>query len=205
MRKAYPEKIAERLNDIRRGGAVEAATVSAGAANFDCGSAVRVFLRISPENVIEDAGFRTNGCGFAAAAADVLAEYLCGRELKELHGFGREETTLRIAETLGEFPAERANCLDMAAEAFSSALADHRSRLIEEFTGEKALICTCFGVSEDRIVEVVGGLEDPTVEKVGEICNAGRGCGSCRMMIDEIIRQQAENFDKAGTSCDIIR
>jgi NifU-like protein len=205
MRKAYPEKIAERLNDIRRGGTIEASTVSAGAANFDCCSAVRIYLQISPENVIEDAGFRTNGCGFVAAAADVLAEYLCGRELKELHGFGREEITSRIAETIGEFPAERANCLAMAAEAFGSALADHRSRLIEEFTGEKALICTCFGVSEDRIVEVVGSLEDPKVEQIGEICNAGRGCGSCRMMIDEIIRQHAENFDQAGTSCDIIR
>ncbi len=195
MHEAYPEKIAERLNGIRRGGEPEAANVSAGAANFDCGSAVRVFLRISPENVIEDAGFRSNGCGFSIAAADVLAEYLAGKELKHLHGFGSEEIAGRIIEAVGEFPEERSGCFAMAVEAFAAALAEHRSRLIEEFTGEKALICTCFGVSEERIAAVVKELSEPTLESVGDACNAGRGCGSCRMMIDEIIRRDAESIE----------
>lgn len=195
MQDAYPEKIAERLNNIRRSGEPEAANVSAGAANFDCGSAVRAFLRISEKNVVEDTGFRTNACGFGAAAADVLADYLCGRELKDLHGFDREEIVSRVTDSIGEFPPDRLPCLLMAAEAFVAALAEHRSRLIEEFTGEKALICTCFGVSEERVAAAIGELLEPTVEKVGEKCNAGRGCGSCRMIIEEMIRRHAENID----------
>lgn len=195
MQKGYPDQIAERLNDTRCGGEPERSNVSAGAANFECGSAVRVFLRISSGNVIEDAGFRTNGCGFSIAAADVLAEYLSGKELKDLDGFGSDEITRRVTEAVGEFPAERSGCLAMAAAAFADALADHRSRLIEEFTGEKALICTCFGVSEERIASVVKELAEPTLETVGEVCNAGRGCGSCGMIIEEIIKQHARNID----------
>ena len=191
MRKAYPEKIAGRLTDIRRGGEPDRVNAAAGAANFDCGSAVRVFLRITAENMIEDAGFRTNGCGFAIATADVLAEYLCGKELKDLHGFDRDQVLHRVIDNLGDFPKERANCLTMAAEAFAKALAEHRS----EFTGEKALVCTCFGVSEERVAAVIKDLSEPTIEKVGQICNAGRGCGSCRMIIEEIIREHARNID----------
>ena len=66
---------------------------------------------------------------------------------------------------------------------------------IEEFTGEKALICTCFGVSENEIENVIEQNEVETVEEVSEICNAGDGCGSCRMLIQELIDvYQMENF-----------
>jgi len=34
---------------------------------------------------------------------------------------------------------------------------------------------------------VIRGLKDPSVEAVGDVCNAGMGCGSCRMLIEEMI------------------
>ena len=62
-----------------------------------------------------------------------------------------------------------------------------RARQIEEFTGEKALICTCFGVSEETIEKAVAANKLETVEDVIDVCNAGGGCGSCRFLIQEII------------------
>jgi NifU-like protein len=58
---------------------------------------------------------------------------------------------------------------------------------IEEFTGEKALICTCFGVSEETIERVIANNRCETVEEVSQKCNAGSGCGSCQPLIQEII------------------
>jgi NAD(P)H-nitrite reductase large subunit len=56
------------------------------------------------------------------------------------------------------------------------------------------LICTCFGISEDTIQSVISETGAETVEAVGDACNAGTGCGSCRFLIQELIDiHQLEN------------
>jgi len=189
MPEVYPEKIIERIEAAAYGGEADHANASGGAANFECGSAIKVSLNIDSGNVICDAKFQTNGCGYSVAAADVLAEYLLDIDLAELHGFDGETIKEILRAKLGEFSHERSRCFEMAAEAFRSALADHRSRLLDEFIGEKALICTCFGVSEEKIESIVAALETPDLTSVAAACNAGSGCGSCRMIIEEIIDQ----------------
>ena len=72
-------------------------------------------------------------------------------------------------------------------ETLQTALADFRALQIEEFIGEKALICTCFGVSEETIENLVFEESLATVEEVTDACNAGGGCGSCQPLIQEII------------------
>lgn len=131
--------------------------------------------------------FQTNGCGFMIAAADALADAIAGKQLAELHGLDRDELRAKLCEELDAFPADRRHCEEACIEALRSAFADYRARRIEEFQGEKALICTCFGVSQETIESqiVKGSLK--TVEEVTRICNAGGGCGSCRMLIQEII------------------
>ncbi len=178
------------IGAIRHGGLSKDANAFGGAVNLECGSAVKVSLYVDENSVISGAKFQTSGCGYMVAAADVLAEYLSGNRLAELHGFDGDTITEILREQLGEFPHERSRCVETAAEAFRSALADHRKHLLDEFSGEKALICTCFGVSEEKIESVVAALETPSLEGVANACNAGSGCGSCRMIIQEIIDQQ---------------
>ncbi len=187
MPEIYPDKIMDRIGAVMHGGSSALANTAGGSANFECGSAIKVSLQIEGEEIV-DAKFLTSGCGFAIAAADVLANYLSGKHLSELHGFDANEKTA----DLGEFPSDRESCFRMALEAFRAALADHRSRLIEEFTGEKALICTCFGVTEEKIESVVAVLERPSLDAVAKACNAGSGCGSCRMIIEELIDQHTK-------------
>ena len=121
------------------------------------------------------------------AAADLLAEKVATVKLRDLHGIDITEFRRRIERELGEFPPEREHCLLTAIDALRAAFADFRARQIEEFTGEKALICTCFGVSEETIEKVIEENGASTVLKVGELCNAGTGCGSCQFMIQEMI------------------
>jgi NifU-like protein len=136
---------------------------------------------------IKEAGFRSNGCGYMIAAADKIAEVIAGRELTSLHSIKEAEFAAIITEECSVFPQERERCLRTVLEALRSALADHRAYLIEEFRGEKALICTCFGISEESIEEFIISKEPGSVDEVTAACRAGAGCGSCRMLIQEML------------------
>lgn len=184
----YPEKISKRLTRLRHSKPSINVNSAATGANFSCGSFVRFSLSIDTETrTVTDGSFSSNGCGFMLAAADELAEYLTGKHLADLHGLADSELNEHIQTNLGVFPANRHECLTTGIEALRAAFADHRTRQIDEFQGERALICTCFGVSEDTIENLIVKDSLETVDQVANICNAGSGCGSCRMLIQEML------------------
>ena len=186
--KFYPPKISERFNRPANAGKIENSKAAGTGASFSCGSFVRISLQIDTlEKRIEKAKFQTNGCGYMIAAADVVTENLNGRKLIDLHGVDYKEIGGWLERGLEEFPLHKVQCRDPVIEALKNALADYRNSALEEFQGEKALICTCFGVSEERIVKVISENNVEDADEVGRICNAGRGCGSCQMMIQEMI------------------
>lgn len=191
----YPSEIAKKIASLKhaaRGGPANAVGTGAG---FVCGSFVRFYLQIDTgTNEIENAAFKTNGCGFAIAAAELLAGGLIGRSLTDLHGLDSREFHTILAAELGEYPVERTHCFEIALDALRGALADFRAFRLEEFRGERALICTCFGVSEDTIEQVIARDAPGTVEEVSRLTRAGSGCGSCRMLIQEML-DQSEPMD----------
>jgi bacterioferritin-associated ferredoxin len=138
-------------------------------------------------SVSSGAKFKSSGCGFAVAAADVLTEKILDCRLTDLHGLDKNELKGEIETRLEEFPEHRAHCREMCFDALRAALADFRSFQIEEFAGEKLLICTCFGVSEEEIEKVIEEYQAVSVEEVSDVCNAGTGCGSCQFLIQEMI------------------
>lgn len=123
------------------------------------------------------------------AAAEFLAREVSGKKLSELHGLDRGALTQLTCDAIGEIMPERGSCVAAATMALANAFADFRSRQIEEFRGETALICTCFGITEDKIEEEIHRNDLRTVDEVSNAINAGRGCGSCRMLIQEILDQ----------------
>ncbi len=112
---------------------------------------------------------------------------LTGQHLTDLHGLGTDEYSWFLGEALEEFPSSRGQCAHLVFQALKDALADHRSYLLEEFTGEKALVCTCFGVSEETVESYIRENSSSNVDEVTESVRAGGGCGSCRMLIQEMI------------------
>ena len=165
------------MDSLQHARAVAGSNGSGSDVRFTCGSYVRFSLRIEGElPVITNAGFSSNGCGHMCAAADELCEYLTGRALTQLHGLEVRPNAATSRE-----------CGEHCYTAVRAALADYRAARIEEFSGEKALICTCFGVTEERIEAIISGSNIRTVDEVSAACNAGLGCGSCRMMIQEVI------------------
>lgn len=191
----YPPKIDERFQNLRRAGKTSSANAVGTGASFVCGAVARILLRIEPETKrIVKAGFQTSGCGYAAAAADCLIEYLEGGDLKEFHGIDDSKLLRLIENTLGAFPSGREHCAEICIEAVQAALKDFRRRQIDEFQGEKALVCTCFGVSEETVERLIAEADAETTEEVGELCRAGTGCGACRFLIQELIDTRAREF-----------
>jgi NifU-like protein len=184
----YPPKISERFHRPQFAGALENTSAEGLDASFSCGSVVRFSFDIDALNKeILGVRFSTNGCGYMTAAADLLAEKITGKRLVELDGLHDEVIKKWITAEFGEFPSPRADCMSVCISALHKGLADFRARRIEEWHGEKALICTCFGVSEETIERAIHDHRLSTVEEVTDICNAGGGCGSCQPLIREIL------------------
>lgn len=184
----YTENIASRLAGLRHFQKCVTANAVGAGASFGCGSFIRFSLAIdAASSTITDVGLASNGCGFMAAAADLLAETLIGRNLTRLHGLSDIELLQTVANGLGKSPPERRECIEACFYALHTALADFRASRIREFTGEKAVMCTCFGVTEECIETILRDGSIETVDDVSAVCNAGLGCGSCRMMIEEMI------------------
>ena len=185
---AYPQQIRNRYSSLDRKAQVIDSNTRGTGASFECGSFTRIWLNIDEDaGVISQARFQTNGCGFMIAAADVVTSWVEGKRLADLHGLLDEELVETVRRSLGEFPSGREHCMAVVFEALRSALAQYRVHRIEEFQGERALICTCFGVTEDTIVETIEKESLKDVEAVTARCRAGSGCGSCRMLIAELI------------------
>lgn len=165
-------------------------------ATFVCGAVLRLTLRIDIKTKeILEAKFKTSGCGFLIASADVLTQKIVGRKLTEFNALETGSLQDEIENELEIFEENRTHCFKVSFQTLQDAFADFRAFQIEEFTGEKALICTCFGVSEERIEMAIAEENLASVEEVGEACNAGTGCGSCQPLIQEIIDTKYDIFN----------
>lgn len=180
----YPPRVWERIASVRTEIGSNASTGRA--ASFACGCFVEFSLAIE-EGRVAEVGLRTNGCGYMLASADILKHAVEGRELGGLAGLDYELLSAAIEDETGPLPPDRRQCADVCIDALHAAFAEHRAREIDEFRGEKALICTCFGVSEETIEHLIASAGPTSVDDVTESCRAGGGCGSCRMLIQEML------------------
>jgi NifU-like protein len=141
------------------------------AASLNCGAHVRFSIQVDEEHLISQARFRAAGCNVLIAAASMLTEQVTGL------------TTAEAA----RLRAETTNCAALVREALLDAIREYSNAARDDWTGDEALICTCFFVSERTIEREIqtGGLT--TVAEVARVCNAGAGCGSCHQLIQEIL------------------
>lgn len=183
----YPEPIAKKIESSvsDRKNIADASGRGTGLA-LECGSIVRFAIRVDGQSV-KDTTFTSNGCGYAVAVTSVLAEWLSGKQLEDLHGLADDEMHDLLDRALGTTNVDRLHCRRAAIDSARAALADLRERRVSEFKGDEALVCTCFGVGENVILDLVRGHHAATVEDVGRLCRAGTGCGACRLVIEEII------------------
>jgi NifU-like protein len=183
----YPGRIGEHFLSPQNVGDVERADASAEAGSFTCGAVVRLSLRLDEETRrVSEAKFRAAGCGYLIAAASVITEIIKGLTTAEA---ATASTLLQetLVEYFGHPPREKEHCAGLVSDALREAVASYSQRVRDEWTGEEALICTCFGVSEKRIEQVIDEQNLRTVLEVTRACNAGAGCRSCHPLIEDIL------------------
>ena len=192
----YPEAILRKLSSLAHAGAqVESENSSGVSVDFQCGTSVSVSMSIEEATkTIRKISFKTSACGFSLAFAEHVATFLEGRSLTDLKGDWPSECLAGFSAEVGPIQSGRMSCLVMVTDAFSVALKDHREKSLSRFEGDSSLVCSCFGVSEDVLEKLLSSGRASTVSELTEITNAGGGCGSCLMILREMVESQSDQI-----------
>lgn len=124
---AYSEKVLEHYENPKNVGTLDKsdATVGTGLVGAPaCGDVMRLQLKINPETmVIEDAKFKTFGCGSAIASSSLATEWVKGKTVDE----AMKLSNTKIVEEL-DLPPVKIHCSVLAEDAIKSAIADFRAK-----------------------------------------------------------------------------
>ena len=151
------------------------------AASLTCGAHVRFSIQVDEGHAVSQARFRVAGCEVLIAAASLLTEKVNGLSTADAAAIAQEHASL--AE---EIDAD-SRCVHLVCEALLNAIREYSNAARDDWSGNEALICTCFFVSERIIEREIQAGSLTTVAEVTKACNAGGGCGSCHQLIQEIL------------------
>lgn len=122
---AYGEKVLDHYENPRNVGSFEnddnIGTGMVGAPA--CGDVMKLQIKVSDDGVIEDAVFKTYGCGSAIASSSLLTEWVKGKTLDEAKAIKNTE----IAEELA-LPPVKIHCSVLAEDAINAAISDYRKK-----------------------------------------------------------------------------
>lgn len=123
---AYSEKVIDHYENPRNVGSFdkEADDVGTGLVGAPaCGDVMRLQIKVSSDGVIEDAKFKTFGCGSAIASSSLATEWIKGKTLDEAASLQNSQ----IAEELS-LPPVKIHCSVLAEDAIKSAIEDFRRK-----------------------------------------------------------------------------
>ena len=186
----YTEKVSEHFLNPRNVGEIENPDGVGEVGSLACGDALKLMFKLDENKRIADVKFKTFGCASAIASSSALTEIVKGMTLEE----AEKVTNKDIADYLGGLPEQKMHCSVMGEEALEAAIENYRTGLKVVHKLDGKIVCTCFGVTDTEIENVVRENNLTTVEQVTNYCKAGGGCGGCQGEIERIIeRVQGEN------------
>ena len=123
---AYSDKVIDHYENPRNVGTFDKDDDSVGTGMVGapaCGDVMRLQIKVNDEGIIEDAKFKTYGCGSAIASSSLVTELLKGKSLDEAMAIKNSE----IAEEL-ELPPVKIHCSILAEDAVKAAVSDYRKK-----------------------------------------------------------------------------
>ena len=134
---SYSEKVIDHYENPRNVGAFakEDADVGTGMVGAPaCGDVMKLQIKVNEEGIIEDAKFKTYGCGSAIASSSLVTEWVKGKTLEEAMAI----KNTAIAEELA-LPPVKIHCSILAEDAIKAAVGDYKQK---KGVAEDYAICT---------------------------------------------------------------
>jgi nitrogen fixation NifU-like protein len=123
---AYSEKVLDHYENPRNVGSFDKGDLQVGTGMVGapaCGDVMKLQIKVSENGIIEDAKFKTYGCGSAIASSSLLTEWVKGKSLDE----AREIKNTDIAEELA-LPPVKIHCSVLAEDAIKAAIEDYQGK-----------------------------------------------------------------------------
>ena len=123
---AYNEKVLDHYENPRNVGSMDKADANVGTGLVGapaCGDVMKLQIKVNADGVIEDARFKTFGCGSAIASSSLITEWVKGKSLDDAMKIKNTE----VAEFLS-LPPVKIHCSVLAEDAIKAAIEDYKSK-----------------------------------------------------------------------------
>ena len=123
---AYGEKVLDHYENPRNVGSFDddAKNVGTGMVGAPaCGDVMRLQIQVSDDGVIQDAKFKTYGCGSAIASSSLLTEWVKGKKIDEANSIKNTEIATHLA-----LPPVKIHCSILAEDAIKAAIDDYKTK-----------------------------------------------------------------------------
>ncbi len=123
---AYSDKVLDHYDNPRNVGKLDADDPDVGTGMVGapaCGDVMRLQIKVDSQGIIEDARFKTYGCGSAIASSSLVTEWMKGKTLDE----AEQIKNTAIAEELA-LPPVKIHCSVLAEDAIKAAVSDYRGK-----------------------------------------------------------------------------
>lgn len=129
----YSSKVLDHYDNPRNVGKMDSDREDVGTGMVGapaCGDVMRLQIKVGEDGVIEDAKFKTYGCGSAIASSSLLTEWVKGRTLDQ----AKDIKNTQIAEELA-LPPVKIHCSVLAEDAIKAAIEDYRNKRQDDLEG----------------------------------------------------------------------
>lgn len=123
---AYSEKVIDHYENPRNAGVLDKNSENVGTGMVGapaCGDVMRLQIQVNDNGVIEEARFKTYGCGSAIASSSLVTEWLKGKTLDEAQAIKNIDIATELA-----LPPVKVHCSVLAEDAIKAAIEDYRSK-----------------------------------------------------------------------------
>ncbi|BBT49282.1 iron-sulfur cluster assembly scaffold protein IscU [Acinetobacter baumannii] len=123
---AYSEKVIDHYENPRNVGVLDKNSENVGTGMVGapaCGDVMRLQIQVNDNGVIEEARFKTYGCGSAIASSSLVTEWLKGKTLDEAQAIKNLDIATELA-----LPPVKVHCSVLAEDAIKAAIEDYRSK-----------------------------------------------------------------------------
>jgi Fe-S cluster assembly scaffold IscU len=133
---AYSDKLLDHYENPRNIGSLDKNSEDVGTGLVGapaCGDVMKLQIKVGPDGLIEDAKFKTFGCGSAIASSSLVTEWVKGKTIDEAETIKNTDIAKHLA-----LPPVKIHCSVLAEDAIKAAIADYRAKTIKKDETQEA-------------------------------------------------------------------